>query len=199
MTGGLITAPQPEAVEAGVDVLRDGGNAVDAAVATALVQTAVDPLMCGIAGFGSMQVYMPGHGGHRFIDFHGRAPAVARADMWEDIILGEAEDGFGFLLEGSVNEIGYQSITTPMTLRALELALARFGTRSLAELIGPAIDYCEQGFRVRPHVAAFWNEAPGGGRVAHREFLTRDPAARRTAAGWDGGADPGRDGMALKV
>ena len=79
MTGGLITAPQPEVVEAGADVLRDGGNAVDAAVATALVQTAVDPIMCGIAGFGSMQVYMPGQGGHRFIDFHGRAPAAARA------------------------------------------------------------------------------------------------------------------------
>ncbi len=86
MTGGLITAPQPEAVEAGADVLRDGGNAVDAAVACALVQTAVAPLMCGIAGFGSMHVYMPGQGAnqgvHRLIDFHGRAPAAARSDMW---------------------------------------------------------------------------------------------------------------------
>ncbi|MCH8953371.1 MAG: gamma-glutamyltransferase, partial [Proteobacteria bacterium] len=179
MTGGLICAPQPEAVEAGAEVLRDGGNAVDAAVACALVQTAVDPIMCGIAGFGSMQVWMADQGGHRVIEFHGRAPAAVRADMWEDIILGEAEDGFGFLLEGAVNEIGYQSITTPMTLRALELALARFGTRSLAELIRPAIDYCEQGFRVRPHVSAFWNEAPGAGRVAHREFLTRNPDARK--------------------
>jgi len=53
MTQGLITAPQPEAVEAGADVLRHGGNAVDAAVACAMVQTAVDPLMSGIAGFGS--------------------------------------------------------------------------------------------------------------------------------------------------
>ena len=191
MTGGLITAPQPEAVEAGADVLRDGGNAVDAAVATALVQTAVDPIMCGIAGFGSMQVYMPGQGahqgGHRFIDFHGRAPAAAQPDMWEDIILGEAEDGFGLILEGAVNEIGYQSITTPMTLRALELALARFGTRSLAELIQPAIAYCEDGFLVRPHVTAFWNEAPGAGRIAHREFLTRNPGARKIYTRPDGG------------
>ena len=183
MTGGLITAPQPEAVEAGADVLRDGGNAVDAAVATALVQTAVDPLMCGIAGFGSMQVYMPGQGGHpgahRFIDFHGRAPAAARAGMWEDIILGEADDGFGFILEGAVNELGYQSITTPMTLRALELALARFGSRGLAELIQPAIAYCEEGFQVRPHVSAFWNEVPSAGRIAHREYLTRNPGARK--------------------
>ena len=190
MTKGLITAPQPEAVEAGADVLRDGGNAVDAAVACALVQTAVDPIMCGVAGFGSMHVYMPGQGGlegaHRFIDFHGRAPAAARPDMWQDIILGEADDGFGFILEGSVNEIGYQSITTPMTLRALDTALARFGTRSLADLIQPAIAYCEDGFQVRPHINAFWNEVPVAGRVAHREFLTRNPGARQIYTKPDG-------------
>ncbi len=56
MKHGIITAPQPEAVEAGAEVLSSGGNAVDAAVACALVQTAVDPFMCGIAGFGSMQI-----------------------------------------------------------------------------------------------------------------------------------------------
>jgi gamma-glutamyltranspeptidase/glutathione hydrolase len=187
MTHGLITAPQPEAVEAGADVLRDGGNAVDAAVACALVQTAVDPLMSGIAGFGSMQVYMPGQGGtHSFIDFHGRAPAATRPDMWEDIVIGEADDGFGFLLEGAVNELGYQSITTPMTLRALDTALTRFGTRALADLIQPAIAYCEDGFQVRPHVNAFWNEVPSAGRIAHREYLTRDPGARKIYCKPDG-------------
>ncbi|MFQ5564799.1 MAG: gamma-glutamyltransferase family protein [Paracoccaceae bacterium] len=186
MSGGLITAPQPEAVEAGADILRDGGNAVDAAVVTALVQTAVDPIMCGIAGFGSMHVYMPEQGAHRFIDFHGRAPAAVRPEMWEDMILGEAEDGFGFLLEGAVNEIGYQSITTPVTLRALDTALARFGTRSLADLLQPAITYCEEGFMVRPHVSAFWNEVPMAGRIAHREYLTRNPGARKIYTKPDG-------------
>ena len=186
MTHGLITAPQPEAVEAGANVLRDGGNAVDAAVACALVQTAVDPLMSGIAGFGSMQVYMPGQQVHQFIDFHGRAPAAVRPDMWQDIILGEADDGFGFLLEGSVNEIGYQSITTPMTLRALDAALARFGTRSLADLIQPAIAYCEEGFQVRPHVNAFWTETLSAGRITHRDYLTRDPDARKIYCKPDG-------------
>ena len=53
MAHGMVCAPQPEAVEAGVLALEKGGNAVDAAVACALVQTAVDPQMCGIAGFGS--------------------------------------------------------------------------------------------------------------------------------------------------
>lgn len=124
MTHGIISAPQPEAAEAGAIALEYGGNAVDAAVAAALVQTAVDPQMCGIAGFGSMQVYFPEKGVHTCLDFHGRAPSKARADMWQDLILNEAEDGFGFILKGHVNDVGYGAITTPMTLRALQEALS---------------------------------------------------------------------------
>lgn len=176
LANAMIVAPQPEAVEAGGDVLRNGGNAVDAAIACALVQTAVDPLMCGIAGFGSMQVYMPGTSIHTCIDFHGRAPLSATEDMWADRIIAETEDGFGFVLEGRVNEIGYQSITSPMSLRAFDDALKRFGTRPLSELLKPAIEYCDAGFQVRPHVSSFWNDVPKTGRLAHREFLTTIPA-----------------------
>lgn len=178
---GIIVAPQPEAVEAGADILADGGNAVDAAVACALTQTAVDPLMCGLAGFGSMHLLLPGRG-HLCLDFHGRAPAACTPEMWAHLVEGEAEDGFGFLLEGRVNEIGYQSIMTPMTLRALATALERFGTRALADLLGPAIAYAEEGFAVRPHVSAFWHEVPTGGRVPHIEFVTRYPATAKIYA-----------------
>ena len=59
MKKGMVCAPQPEAVEAGAVALKKGGNAVDAAITCALVQTVVDPMMCGIAGFGSMQLYLP--------------------------------------------------------------------------------------------------------------------------------------------
>ena len=183
---GIITAPQPEAVEAGADVLREGGNAVDAAVACALVQTVVDPIMCGLAGFGTMHIHMPAAGFHGFIDFHGRAPAACRPDMWQDIVIGEAEDGFGFLLEGAVNEIGYQSIMTPQTIRALDTALARHGTRRLSDLLAPAIAYAEDGFAVRPHVGNFWNEVPGAGRVPHIEFVTRFAATRAIYCHEDG-------------
>ena len=183
---GVITAPQPEAVEAGADVLREGGNAVDAAVACALAQTAVDPLMCGVAGFGTMHVCLPRRGVHRVLDFHGRAPLAARPDMWADRVRGEAEDGFGFLLEGAVNEIGYQSITTPMTLRALDAALTRFGGGELSDLIRPAIAWCEDGFEVRPHVSAYWNEGSVSGRVAHTEYLTRFEATRKIYVRPDG-------------
>jgi gamma-glutamyltranspeptidase / glutathione hydrolase len=73
----MIVAPQPEAVEAGALILKRGGNAVDAAIACALVQGVVDPCMAGIAGFGSLQVYLPGQGFHGCIDFHGKAPGAA--------------------------------------------------------------------------------------------------------------------------
>ena len=76
MTQAMVCAAQPEAVEAGAEVLAAGGNAVDAAVATALTQTAVDRQMCGIAGFGSMHIYKPG-AEHACLDFYGRAPLAA--------------------------------------------------------------------------------------------------------------------------
>lgn len=61
---GMVVTPQPEATEVGRDILAAGGNAIDAAIATALVQTVVDPLMCGIAGFGSLAVYLPAKNVH---------------------------------------------------------------------------------------------------------------------------------------
>jgi gamma-glutamyltranspeptidase/glutathione hydrolase len=186
MTHGIVCAPQPEAVEAGALILKSGGNAVDAAIATALVQTVVDPQMCGIAGFGSMHLYLKDRGEHLLIDFHGRAPMMVKEDMWEHLIVGEAEDGFGFVLEGQVNELGYRSITTPMSLKAYDEALKLYGTRSLGELLATAIDYAENGFMVRPHVAHFWNQIEGAGRVAHMKFLTEDPSSRKIYLREDG-------------
>ena len=85
-TRSMIVAAQPEAAEAGALVLSRGGNAIDAAMAAALVQGVVDPQMCGIAGFGSCQIYMPERGVHTCIDFHGKTPQAATADMWADVI-----------------------------------------------------------------------------------------------------------------
>jgi gamma-glutamyltranspeptidase/glutathione hydrolase len=179
MTHGMISAAQPEAAEAGVDILRAGGNVVDAAVAAALVQTAVDPQMCGIAGMGCMQLYLPSRGVHTTIDFHGRSPAASRADMWEDHIVREAEDDWGFILRNRQNEIGYQSITTPRTLAALDHALRRYGSMPLAEVIQPAIEYADQGCLIRPHVAEFWHRPPMAGRDGNIGVITKFPATRK--------------------
>jgi len=186
MTHGIICAPQPEAVEAGALILKSGGNAVDAAIACALVQTVVDPQMCGIAGFGSMHLYLKDDNAHLIIDFHGRAPMMVREDMWQDKIIGETEDGFGFILEGAVNDLGYGAITTPMTLKAFDEALKRYGTKTLAELLKPAIHYAENGVMVRPHMAQFWNLVEGAGRAPHIKRLTEDSAARKIYVKDDG-------------
>lgn len=176
MTKGMVCAPQPEAVEAGYMALQNGGNAVDAAIACALTQTVVDPHMCGIAGFGSMQLYVPGKDLHQFIDFHGRAPLACREDMWADLVIAETEDGFGFILEGSVNEIGYQAITTPGSLLAFSEALEAHGVLGLADLLEAPIRYCRDGFIVRPHVSYYWNLVEHAGRVPHIEQLRATPA-----------------------
>ncbi|MEZ5661844.1 MAG: gamma-glutamyltransferase family protein [Burkholderiaceae bacterium] len=179
MTHGMICAPQPEAVEAGLDTLAAGGNALDAAIACALVQTVVDPQMCGIAGFGCLHVYLPAQGVHTTLDFHARAPLAARADMWADLIEAEAQDGWGFILKGRVNEWGYGSIATPRTLAAFDTALQRWGTKSIGELIEPAIAYCDDGFLLRPHVSEFWHTPPTAGRQGNLGIITGSPVARR--------------------
>ena len=81
MKRGIVVAPQPEAVEVGARIYMAGGNAVDAAIATAFAQGVVDGLMCGVAGLGSCQIYAPKQGRHEMIDFYCRAPYAARADM----------------------------------------------------------------------------------------------------------------------
>lgn len=186
MTHGMISAPQPEAVEAGLDVLKAGGNAVDAAMAAGLVQTAVDPQMCGIAGFGNIQLYLPERGVHTTFDFHGRSPLATRADMWEHLIEHEALDGWGFILKGRVNEFGYGAVTTPRTLAAFAEVLGRYGTRSLADLLAPAIEYCETGYMVRPHMSEFWNLPPAAGRDANIAMVNKHPATRKIYCHDDG-------------
>ena len=186
MGGGMIVAPQPEAVEAGAVVLKQGGNCVDAAIACGLVQGVVDPLMVGIAGFGSMQIYMPAKGMHGYIDFHGRVPAAATPDMWEDLTEGEARDGFGFILKGMVNDLGYQAITVPGSLKAYHEAQGAFGSMSWAEVVAPAIAQAEAGFTVRPHVYHFWSEVGDMGRAPNPERARATPAARRLYCGADG-------------
>ena len=81
MTHGMVAAPQPETVEAGLDVLAPGGNVMDAAITAALVQTAVDPQMCGVAGFGSMQVYVADTASTRSSTSTARAPFDARGHV----------------------------------------------------------------------------------------------------------------------
>ncbi len=178
MTKGMVCAPQPEAVEAGAMALKRGGNAVDAAITCALVQTVVDPMMCGLAGFGTAQLYLPKAGHHGFIDFHTTAPAAATETMWEDQIKSQARDGFGFILHNRANEAGYQSIMTPGSLKAYSEAVEEHGTFDWKDIIQPAIDHAAEGFVIRPHVDEFWSSANVMGRMSVLEKLQQCPATK---------------------
>ncbi|MGR9166505.1 gamma-glutamyltransferase [Rhizobium leguminosarum] len=156
MRNATIVAPQPEAVEAGAEVLERGGNAIDAALACAFVQGVVDPQMAGIGGFGSMHVYMPKKGVHEILEFYARAPLKAAPDMWLDKIKHQSRDGFGYVLEGNISDIGYLAVCTPGSLKGYETALRDYGTFDWADLIKPAIRLARNGFMIRNHMHWYW-------------------------------------------
>lgn len=182
----MVVAPQPEAVDVAADILRMGGNAVDAAIACALVQGVVDPQMTGIAGFGSLHLYLPQRGVHEFIDFHGRTPQSATPTMWTHLLRGETRDGFGFILDGNVNDVGYQSITTPGSLKAYHEAQTTYGSLPWEAVVEPATGFAEDGFVVRPQVHWFWTFDDGSGRVANPQRMKFCAAGRSIYCDADG-------------
>src|SRR3546814_1516221 len=100
--------------------------------------------------------------------------------MWADIVEGETRDGFGFILKGRVNDIGYRSITIPGSLKAYYEAHSAFGTKPWREIVQPAIDYAENGFMVRPHVHQFWTQKESAfGRVDTADKLALTESGRR--------------------
>lgn len=175
----MVVAPQPEAAEAGAEVLAQGGNAVDAAVAAAFVQGVADPLMCGIGGFGSMHVYMPDRGVHDILEFYARAPLAARPDMWADRLAGQSRDGFAFLLEGGISEFGHLAVCTPGSVKGYAEALRRYGTLAWADAMAPAIDLARRGVMVRPHMHWFWSQdQSGSGQVNTDDKLLGSPTGQ---------------------
>jgi gamma-glutamyltranspeptidase/glutathione hydrolase len=172
----MIVAPQPEAVEAGHAILAAGGSAVDAVLACAFTQGVVDPLMCGIGGLGSMQVFDAATGRHVVLDGLSTCPAGCTPGMWERVFERECADGYGYVLTGSVNEIGRSAVTTPGILRLFEAAHAQFGKLAWGDLFAPAIGFAADGWAVRPHVAGVFatNDAPYG-RLPYRDKLAATP------------------------
>jgi len=175
-----IVAPQPEAVEAGAEVLERGGNAVDAALACAFVQGVVDPQMTGIGGFGSMHIYLPGRGIHEILEFYALAPIAVTPDMWLDKLVGQSRDGFGFILQNNISEIGYLACCTPGALKGYETALKDYGSWDWADLIRPAIRYAKDGFMIRPHMHWYWTkDQHGDGQVNTLDKLRNSATGRR--------------------
>src|SRR5438874_4696809 len=151
----MIVCPQPLAAEIGLEVMRRGGNAVDAAVTCAFVQGVIDPQMCGLGGCGAMLVHNP-QGGETLLEFYATAGSRAREDQWESLFIREAADRYGYVLDGWVNDVGYQSVAVPGTVAGMHDALTRFGTISWEEAIEPAIPLARDGFAVRRLARRLW-------------------------------------------
>jgi gamma-glutamyltranspeptidase/glutathione hydrolase len=173
----IIVCPQPLAAEIGLNVMRRGGNAVDAAVACAFVQGVLDPQMCGIGGCGVMLVHDQ-HGRDTLLEFYSTAGARAREDMWEKRFLREAADRYGYVLEGWVNDVGYQAVGVPGTVAGLDEALRRFGTISWPDAIAPAIPLARDGIAVSGYMHGYWTTDYGPDVVPNRERIQATPGAR---------------------
>jgi gamma-glutamyltranspeptidase / glutathione hydrolase len=176
---GMIVCPQPVAAEAGRDVLRAGGNAVDAAVACALVQGVIDPMMCGIGGSGVMLVHLAGERRQEVIEFYARAGSGVRDDQWEHLFLREASDRYGYVLEGWVNDCGYQSVGVPGTVAGLAEALRRHGTLSWAEAMRPGLEAARRGIEVTGNIRTFWITNYGPDVAGSAERIQWTPEAAR--------------------
>jgi len=151
-----IVAPQPLAVEEGAKVLMRGGNAIDAAVTCAFVQAILDPQMCGIGGYALLSYYIAEQ--QQFIAIDGPALAGSKvtADMWVDRVIRPNPDGWGYFLQGRVNDAGYTAICTPGWLKTIGAMLERWGTITLAEAVAPAARIAEEGFPVLDRLATRW-------------------------------------------
>lgn len=135
---GLVVAANPLAVEAGLDMLKSGGNAVDAAVATAFALNAAEPFASGIGGGGFMVLYLAKSRQVAVINYREKAPAGAWPTMFKE--KGEAEDHW--------RTATGLAVAVPGAPAGWALALRRYGTRSLAQAAQRAIQIAEQGFPV---------------------------------------------------
>ncbi len=181
----IIVAPQPLAVEEGAKVFMAGGNAVDAAVVAAFVQSIVSPHSCGIGGYAILTMHWQGQ--HIALDAPATAGAKVSPAMWEEDVLRPNPDGWGFFLRDRVNDVGYRSICTPGMLHGLSTMLARWGTMSWKEALEPAARLAEEGFVVDAHLASSWksrSKYPEG--ASSFDYLASNPEASRIYLHEDG-------------
>jgi gamma-glutamyltranspeptidase/glutathione hydrolase len=167
-----VTAGHPLGARVGAEVLRRGGNAVDAAVATAFAMAVVEPFMSCLAGGGSMLIHRPRTGASVALDFNVAAPRRAHAGMYR---LGAGRGGDLFpwrAVADDANVHGALAVAVPGSVAGLALALERWGTLELRDAVAPAVRLARRG------VPVDWYLAVVTGMYA--EELSRFPEAART-------------------
>jgi gamma-glutamyltranspeptidase / glutathione hydrolase len=133
---GMVVTAQHLATHVGVDVLKNGGNAVDAAVAVGYALAVVYPAAGNLGGGGFMTLQLA-DGRKTFLDFREKAPLAATANMYLD------KDGN---VVPELSTRGHLAVGVPGTVSGMELALQKYGSKPRAELIAPAIKFAEEGF-----------------------------------------------------
>ena len=139
----LVATSQPLAVQAGLDALRRGGNAVDAALATAIALTVVEPTNNGVGGDAFAILW----DGERLVGLNasGRAPASWTLDRFSG--------------QKSMPLTGWDAVTVPGAVSAWVALSSRFGRLPFERLFDAAIGYAEDGFQVGPKTAWYWQQA----------------------------------------
>ncbi len=139
---GMVATTQPLAAQAGLRILQQGGNAIDAAIATAAALTVVEPNSNSIGGDSFALVWAEGklHG------LNGSGPAPAALSIEKVKAMGHE----------NMPSQGVLPITVPGTPASWAVLSERFGKLSLLEVLTPAIEYAEQGFPVSPEIGRFW-------------------------------------------
>ena len=148
---GVVAASQPVAALAGIDILRAGGNAVDAAVAAAAALCVAEPMSTGIGGDAFALIYDAETNQVYGLNASGRAPEAATLDEYERRL-------------GKGAEIGPRSalaVTVPGAAAGWADAAARFGRMPLSELMKPAVRLAEDGFALTPQIANAWRGSEG--------------------------------------
>src|SRR5712671_4920175 len=133
---GMVASAQHLATEVGVDILKRGGNAIDAAVAVGYALAVVYPAAGNLGGGGFMTIWFA-DGRKTFLDFREKAPRAASRDMYLD------KDGN--VIKG-LTTTGWLAVGVPGTVSGLEYARKKYGTMTRAALIEPAIELAEDGF-----------------------------------------------------
>lgn len=139
--GGVVAVSHPLAAEAGARMLREGGNAIDAAAAIQFALNVVEPEFSGIGGGGFMMVHLAGGQGRTFV-IEGREKAPARADTTLFTNPDGSNQGF------TPASTSGQAVGVPGTLMVVATAVQRYGRKRLADVMQPAIALAEDGFRV---------------------------------------------------
>lgn len=142
---GMVATSQPLAAQAGLDILKKGGNAIDAAIATAACLTVVEPTSNGIGGDGFALVWTKGE----LYGLNASGPAPKSISIEE--VKGRGHD--------SMPKYGWIPVTVPGVPSAWAALSERFGKLPLTEVLKPAIEYAEKGYPLSPTLGRFWKRA----------------------------------------